>query len=103
MGTYYGKQVRFTAQQGQGDALTRGMLAGADLLLADAGCLLFVVSRAPDDPDVVWLTEVWLSKAAHDEMVLREAAAREQSWPFIADVQETELHVLGGKGLQHRH
>jgi quinol monooxygenase YgiN len=103
MGTYYGKQVRFTAQQGQGDALTRGMLAGADLLLADAGCLLFVVSRAPDDPDVVWLTEVWLSKAAHDEMVLREAAAREQSWPFIADVQETELLVLGGKGLQHRH
>jgi hypothetical protein len=50
MGTYYGKQVRFTAQQGQGDALTRSLLAGADLLLTDAGCLLFVVSRVLDDP-----------------------------------------------------
>lgn len=99
MNAFYGKQVRFTAQQGRGDALAQHLLAAAEFLRTDGGCLLFVISRAPDDPDVVWLTEIWISKAAHDVMTRREAAARERSWPLIAHVQETELHVLGGKGL----
>lgn len=97
----FGKLVRFTAQPGRGDALTEALLAGADMLREDDGCLQFLISREPEDPNVIWLTEVWVSEAAHDETMQGEAAKRERetSSALIARVEETQLLVLGGKGI----
>ncbi|GAC1518470.1 MAG: putative quinol monooxygenase [Chloroflexota bacterium] len=101
MSAYYGKQVRFTAPQGKGDALAEHLMAAGEDLKAEAGCVLFLISRTPDTPDVVWLTEVWVSEAAHDEVMQRESArqVRDDGAALVADVQETVLDVLGGKGL----
>jgi|SRR5947209_14550368 len=101
MSAYYGKQVRFTARHGGGDALAEHLVAAGEELKGETGCLLFLISRTPDTPDVVWLTEVWVSEAAHDEVMLRERArqAREEGAALIAGVQETVVDVLGGKGV----
>lgn len=66
---------------------------------------MYVVSRSADDPDAVWVTEVWASQAAHQASLederIREIIARAR--PLIAGLGERfELSPLGGKGLPVR-
>ena len=62
----YGMHVRFTAKTGEADALEGVLLQAAEDARADENCLLYVVSRSPDAPDVVLVTEAWTDRAAHD-------------------------------------
>ena len=101
MTNYYGMHGQFTAQPGQGDTLAEILLAAAEGLRTNEACLLYVVSRSPDDPDVIWVTEAWTSKAAHDESLQGEdvKAAIQRARPLIARITGTELLPLGGKGV----
>lgn len=101
MTTYYGSHNHFTAQPGQGDALAEILLQAAEGLRANHACLLYVVTRSPDDPDSIWVTEAWTSKAAHDESLQDEAmkAAIQRARPMIAGIAPTEVRPLGGKGM----
>src|SRR5438309_1433887 len=101
MTTSYGMHNQFRAQPGQGDALAAILLVAAEGLRANDACLLYLVSRSPDDPDVVWVTEAWTSKAAHDESLQGEdvKTAIERARPLIAGVAGTELRPVGGKGV----
>lgn len=101
MNPYYGSHNRFTAQAGQADALAEVLLAAAEGLAANDACLLYLVSRSPDDPNTISVTEVWTSKAAHDESLQDDEvkAAVQRALPLIAGVVPTELRPLGGKGI----
>ena len=100
--TRFGLVGSFRAHAGQGEALAGILLQAAEALEGDRDCLMYVVGRAGDDPDSVWVSEVWASAEAHrasldDERVrqlIREAK------PLIAGIGERfELTTLGGKGL----
>lgn len=101
MSANYGFQAHFTAGAGQGDALAEILLAAAEDLRANDACLLYVVSRSPDDPNAIWVTEVWTSKEAHEESLMGEdaKAAIQQARPLIASISGTELRTVGGKGI----
>ena len=93
----------FRAHDGQGDALAALLLRAAEQLGANPDCELYVVSRSPDDPSAVWVSEVWTSREAHaaslDDPGTRELIA--EARPLIADLGErVELAPLGGKGLE---
>lgn len=97
----YGMHVRFTAKAGEGDALATLLLEAAAGTQADADCRLYLVSRDPDDADVVYVTEAWTSREAHDA-ALEDPATREligRAMPLIAGPPEAS-HLLpaGGKG-----
>ena len=98
----FGLVGSFKAQPGQGDALAALLVRAADALATNPDCELYVVSRSPDDPDAVWVTEVWTSSAAH-QASLEEQRVRElitQARPLIAGLGERfELSPVGGKGL----
>lgn len=77
------------------------LLQAAALLEANPGCLHYVVSTS-DEPDAVWVSEVWLDKAAHDSSLEPEdiRALIQQARPLIAGTSDqTELTVHGGKGV----
>lgn len=100
--TVYGLYGKFRAQPGQRDALLDHLLRGAEALRDFEGCYLYVIGAAMDDPDGVWVTEVWRSQDDHQASLalpaVRDviAAAR----PLIADMPERiEVTPLGGKGL----
>ncbi|HZU12422.1 MAG TPA: putative quinol monooxygenase [Chloroflexota bacterium] len=97
----YGVHTRFTAQTGDADTLTEMLLAAARALESNADCLLYVVSRAPDDPDTIYVTEAWSSQEAHDASLQREEvqATIRQARPLIAGITGTEMRPVGGKGL----
>jgi quinol monooxygenase YgiN len=99
MDTHYGSHNQFTTQSGQGDALAEILLVAADGLRANDTCLLYLVSRSPHDPDVVWVTEVWTSRSAHDESLQGEEvkATIQRARPLIANIVAAELRPVGGK------
>ncbi|HLU57666.1 MAG TPA: putative quinol monooxygenase [Pseudonocardia sp.] len=70
--------------------------------LPAAGCLSYVVAECPDDPDRIWVTEVWES-AQHHRASLRlpevEAAIAEAMPLLTGEFTRQESRVVGGLGL----
>ena len=57
---------RMTARPGQRDALIEEIRAAIAALGDPPGLLDYTINTALDDPDTVWVTEIWTTKAAHD-------------------------------------
>ena len=72
--TKIGRYAKLTAKRGHGDALAEHLLEAARQLESLAGCELYVVNRAPGDPDTVWVTEIWRSQADLDGSLEQEGA-----------------------------
>jgi quinol monooxygenase YgiN len=100
-----GRYVKFTAQPGQGTALAEMMLDVARSLRGTDGCELYVINRAVDQADVIWVTELWRDQAAIDAslQVLQTDAGKARMGEVMALVagppQRTDLEPLGGVGL----
>ena len=97
----YGLFGRFSVVPGGREELVRHLLRAAELLRDDPGCLHYLVGTT-EEPDAVWVWELWTDKAAHDSS-LEPAEIRaviQQARPLIAGMSDrTELTVHGGKGL----
>jgi quinol monooxygenase YgiN/quercetin dioxygenase-like cupin family protein len=99
-----GRYMKLTAQPGRGDELANMLLAAAASLENTAGCELYVINRDAANPDVVWVTELWLSQEALDASL--EQLQTEEGQARIAEVQalltgppeEIALRPLGGIG-----
>ncbi len=98
----FAQHTRLTAAPGERDALIAKFLEAASLQRDNDACELMLVSAAPNDPDVVYLTEVWTSarqwEKARDSDEIKAWAA---SMPRLvaAAPQSADLDVKGGKGL----
>lgn len=97
----FGLYSRLVARPGQRDQLTAILLRGVEGLRAH-GCDLYVINHAPQDPNVVWVTEVWASRDAHRASLqlpeTRQAIA--EAMPMLTgEFESIELAVVGGLGL----
>ena len=95
----YGLIGKMLVLPGRRDALIDILVEGLGTM---PGCLSYVVARDPADPDTVWVTEVWDSKASHEASLslasVRDAIARGR--PMIAGSGERyETDPVGGHGL----
>jgi quinol monooxygenase YgiN len=90
----YGLHGKLQATSGNGDKLA-DILARASRLVATAkGCHLYLVSKDTQDPDCVWVTEVWDSKEDH---------ANSLSLPGVRELIGEAMPILAGqpqKGLE---
>jgi quinol monooxygenase YgiN/quercetin dioxygenase-like cupin family protein len=102
--TGVGRYAKFTAQPGRGHEVAQLLVRAADSLRDTAGCELYLINRSRSDPDVVWVTELWLSQEALDASL--EHLNTEEGKAQIAEVvgllaqppELTELEPLGGVG-----
>ena len=99
----YGLHGKLTAIEGNGDKLASILLQAADLVSTAPGCHLYLVSKDNSDEHAVWVTEVWDTKADHDNS-LNMAGVKEliaQAMPILNGKPEKgqELRVLGGAGI----
>jgi quinol monooxygenase YgiN len=97
-----GRYVRMVARPGLGEQLLERMLAVADELRETPGCLLYVINRAPDSPETVWVTELWRSQEDIDAALASEGAQRAMPGVLeLADRDRTEridVTPVGGVG-----
>jgi quinol monooxygenase YgiN len=69
------------------------------LLERNSGCIQYIVSTS-DEPEAVWVCEVWTNVAAHDASLEPEdiQALIQEARPLIAGMSDqTQLTVQGGK------
>jgi quinol monooxygenase YgiN/quercetin dioxygenase-like cupin family protein len=99
-----GRYMKFTAQPGRGDDLANRLLQAADSLHDTPGCELYVINRVPEEPDVVWVTELWLSQdaleASLEQLATDEGRARvaELQALLAAPPERIDLEPVGGVG-----
>ncbi|HEX7298058.1 MAG TPA: antibiotic biosynthesis monooxygenase [Solirubrobacteraceae bacterium] len=99
--TRAGRYVKITAKAGQGDVLAGRLLEVADGLRATPACELYVVNRAPDEPEVVWVTEIWSSQAELDASLQTEEAkaAIPEIMALVESTERIDVVPVGGAGL----
>ena len=61
-----GRYVKMAARPGQGDVLAQLMLEVARSLHGTDGCILYAINRVHDDPEAIWVTELWRDQEAID-------------------------------------
>ena len=98
----FGLYTKFIAQDGQRDALAKLLLEAASGMDTVEGCELYLVNLQDDDPNGVWVTELWTDAAAHQaSLALEQAQALiGQARPLIAGVMQIKLQPVGGKGMR---
>jgi quinol monooxygenase YgiN len=68
----YGRMTALPGRRDELIALLReGFRAGGD----DGGLLTYSINTVPEDPDTIWLTQLWNDKEAHDATNRSEAVA----------------------------
>ncbi len=98
----FGLYGKIKTQPGQRDKLIDIMLKAAAIMPDVEGCYVYIINSAPDDPDAIWVTEVWRSQADHEASLKLDSvkAIITTAMPMIAEgTQRIEVTPLGGKGL----
>ena len=97
----YGLFGKFSAQPDRRDDLVNYLLQAAKLLERNPGCIHYIISTS-DEPEAVWVYEVWTSVASHDASLEPQdiQALIQKARPLITGMSDqTQLTVHGGKGL----
>jgi quinol monooxygenase YgiN len=98
----FGLYAQIRTQAGQRDALVAVLLEAAAVLQHVSGCQLYIVNVSATEPDTVWVTEVWRSRAEHEASLTLEdlQPILLRGRPLIASFERTEIVPIGGKGLK---
>jgi quinol monooxygenase YgiN/mannose-6-phosphate isomerase-like protein (cupin superfamily) len=98
------RYAKAVAKPGRGGELTEKLLDVARALREVPGCQLYVINRSRDDPDVVWVTELWQSQEQLDAALeTPEARARiPEVLEMVRDggFERIDLEPVGGVGPQ---
>jgi quinol monooxygenase YgiN len=98
----YGLIGKVRSVSGQRDVLISILIEGvADM----PGCLSYVVAQDPNDPDAIWITEVWDSQTSHQASLTLPSVQRVilKGKALIAGFDERfETRPIGGHGLGAR-
>jgi quinol monooxygenase YgiN len=100
MDVNHGFHATMTARPGKGDEVVRVLLDAPSMPHED--CVVFLVSRSAENPDMVHVTEGWTSEEAHSRFFATEAAqalvARLQ--PLLeGESRYTDEVPVGGKAV----
>jgi quinol monooxygenase YgiN len=95
----YGLIGKMRAKPGERDALIGYILESSATM---PGCLSYVVARDPQDPDAIWVSEVWDREESHKASLGLPAvqAAIAKARPIIAGFDsQVVTEPVGGYGL----
>lgn len=98
----YGLMGKLKTHPGKRDEMVGHLLEAVKVMRGMAGCYVYVVSHATDDPDTIWVTEIWETKEAHDASLGHEAvkAAIAAGRSLIAEPPYGfEIEPIGGVGV----
>ncbi|NBD24387.1 antibiotic biosynthesis monooxygenase [Paenibacillus sp. T1] len=101
----FGLSGKMIAQPGKRDELAAILMEAASGMDAVADCQIYIVGVLPEEPDAIWITEVWDNAEAHQASLALEVtqAMIRRAKPLIAGFEQQVKHVpLGGKGMTAR-
>lgn len=92
---------KLTAHPGRREELVSLLLEASRSLNDMEGCRLYIINESVDDPDAIWITELWRDAEAHANSLKNEEvlAVIQRARPLIAGIEPIRLRPVGGKGL----
>ncbi len=94
---------KLKAKAGQGEQLSSILLEAAQTLKTAKGCDVYAIGKDTNEPDAVWVTEIWHSKEDHDNSLKLESvrAIISKAMPLLDGMPQKgqELELLGGLGV----
>ncbi|MPZ28625.1 MAG: antibiotic biosynthesis monooxygenase [Micromonosporaceae bacterium] len=91
---------RLTARPGQRRRVVEILIESGRRFDDNPACLLYLVTEAVDDPDVIWVTDLWISQQEH-LAALADPALRpyiDQAMPLLTGMPEQiPVRMVGGK------
>lgn len=91
------------AAKGNGNKLAEILIEASEVVSALDGCKLYIVSADLNNEDIIWITEVWESKEAHDSSLAMDSVKKliGKAMPLLDGMPEKgqQLKFLGGYGI----
>ena len=102
MTNYYALINRLTTRPGKRDEVLKLLLEAGKPFQENAACILYLVYEDAQDPNVIWVEDLWTSKEEHTA-----ALAKPEVRTFVARAitllegmpEQREVAPVGGKGL----
>lgn len=96
-------QGKLSAKAGHQNDLAAILLDASKLVSTAKGCKLYVIGTDQNEPNAVYITEIWDTKEDHDNSLKVEGVKEliMQAMPIIdgQPVKGQELEILGGSGI----
>ena len=99
----YGLFGKITVKEGEREKMVNILLNAANSLQDLDDCQNYTVSISNDDPNSVYVYEVWKNKKAHEDSLSLESVKTliREAMPIITDMETiSTLEVKGGKGIE---
>lgn len=95
---------KLTARPGESQQLADILVKASGLVAKAKGCKLYVIGKDVNEPDAVYVTEIWDSREDHDNSLKLEAVREliTKAMPLIGAPPQKgqELEILGGAGIR---
>jgi quinol monooxygenase YgiN len=91
---------RLAAKPGERDVVVRNLLDSGRLFDDNPACLLYLVVEAVDDPDGIWVVDLWSSEEEHSTALQAPELRRyvSETVPLLRGAPEQiQVRVAGGK------
>jgi quinol monooxygenase YgiN len=101
MKRYYAQHAKTIVRPGKRDEVIQRLNESIELLKRTPGCIYYLISTT-EEPDVVWIAELWASKEAKEGLATSPEAAKvmKELMPLIVSVTDrTAMTVVGGFGV----
>jgi quinol monooxygenase YgiN len=93
---------KLTAKPGKRGQVIDILIESGELFDDNPACVLYLVSESADDPNLVWVVDLWTSQEAHAE-ALKAPEMRpyvEKALPLLEGMPEQiEVRPVGGRGV----
>jgi quinol monooxygenase YgiN len=93
---------KFTVQEGKRDTMVGILLEAAESLQSLEECEIYLVNISENEPDCVYVYEVWSDANAHQASLTLEATQTliSRAKPIITGMERiSTLQTMGGKGI----
>jgi len=98
----FGLFVKFTVKDGERNTFVEMLLEAADAMKNVDECTHYLVHVSDDEPDAVFVYELWKNEDAHQASLTLESAQAliKRAKPIITGIEKiSTLKPRGGKGL----
>jgi quinol monooxygenase YgiN len=102
MKRYFAQQAKMTVQPGKRDEVVRRLGESIEVLKRTPGCVHYLIGTT-DEPDVMWISELWASKEAKDALATSPETAKVMKglMPLVVSItDQAVMTVIGGFGVQ---
>jgi quinol monooxygenase YgiN len=93
---------KLTAKDGQRGRVVEILVESGRLFDDNEACLLYLVTASEDDPNVIWVVDLWTSEEAHTEALQAPELKPhvERAMPHLKGMPEQiKVRPRGGKGI----